>query len=176
MVKERFGVIQLGGNDATVLGEDVHVGAQAPEFQAQTQDWNVINVLEETQGKVRVIASLPSISTGVCDRETRRFNEEAASLSEEIVVIPISADLPYTQANWCSAAGIDRVMMVSDHLEMSFGLQYGCVIKERRILRRAVFVVDKNQKIVYADYMAALGDEPDYGAVLSAAKKALESS
>lgn len=173
MVKERTGILQIGGKYVTILGEDVSVGQEAPEFQAQTQDWNLINVLEETQGKVRIIAALPSIETGVCDRETRRFNEEAASLSEDIVIIPISTDLPYTQAKWCGAAGIERLMMVSDHYSVSFGEQYGCLVKERRNLRRAVFVIDKNRKIVYAEYMAALGDEPDYDAVLDAAKKVL---
>lgn len=176
MVKERKGILQVGGKDATILGEDVLIGQDAPEFQAHTLDWKYIQVLEATQGKVRIIAALPSIETGVCDRETRRFNEEASSLSDEIIIIPVSTDLPYTQARWCAAEGIDRVMMVSDHYETSFGIQYGCLIKERRTLRRAVFVVDKNGKIVYADYMKALGDEPDYAAVLKAAKSVLESS
>jgi len=175
MVIERTGLLQVGGKDATIIGADVEIGQDAPQFKAHSLDWNYIDVLKETAGKVRIIAALPSIETGVCDRETRLFNEEAASLSDEIVIIPISTDLPYTQAKWCGAEGIDRIMMVSDHYDVSFGEQYGCLVKERRILRRAVFVVDKNDKIVYAEYMKALGEEPDYEAVLASAKSVLDS-
>ena len=171
MVTERFGLLSVGGSEVTVLGYDIVVGQKAPEFSAQTLDWEIIKVLEVTKDKVRILAALPSIETGVCDRETRKFNEEAAKLDDDIVIIPISTDLPYTQSKWCAAAGIDQVMMVSDHLETSFGLQYGCLIKERRILRRAVFVVDQEGIVQYVDYMPTLGDEPDYTAVLETAEQ-----
>ena len=173
MANERFGLLTVGGSEVTILGEDIIDGQQAPEFKAQTLKWETIDVLSVTKGKVRIIAALPSIETGVCDRETRKFNEEAASLDDDIVIIPISMDLPYTQARWCAAAGIDQVMMVSDHLEASFGLNYGCLVKERRILRRAIFVVDQNDKIRYVAYMSALGDEPDYAEVIAVAKNVL---
>lgn len=171
MVTERFGLLRVGGSEVTVLGDDIEVGQKAPEFTAQTLDWEIIKVLETTEGKVRILAALPSIETGVCDRETRKFNEEAARLDDDIVIIPISTDLPYTQSKWCAAAGIDQVMMISDHLDTSFGLQYGCLVKERRILRRAVFVVDQEDTVKYVDYMPALGDEPDYEAVLAVAEQ-----
>ncbi|MGD2028169.1 MAG: thiol peroxidase [Anaerolineales bacterium] len=171
MVTERFGLLRVGGSEVTVLGEDIEVGQKAPEFSAQTLDWEIIQVLEFTKGKVRILAALPSLETSVCDRETRKFNEEAANLDDDIVIVPISTDLPYTQSNWCAAAGIDQVMMVSDHLETSFGLQYGCLIKERRILRRAVFVLDRENIVRYVDYLPTLGDEPDYEAVLAAAEQ-----
>jgi len=173
MVKERIGLLSVGGADATILGEDILEGQQAPEFKAQTLKWETVNVLSTTKGKVRIVASLPSIETGVCDRETRKFNEEAAALDDNIVIIPISMDLPYTQARWCAAEGIDQVMMVSDHLEASFGLNYGCLVKERRILRRAIFVVDQQDKIRYVAYMPSLGDEPDYEEVIAVAKNVL---
>lgn len=173
MLKERFGLLIVGGSELTILGEDVRTGQEAPEFKAQTLKWENIDVLESTKGKVRIIASLPSIETGVCDRETRKFNEQAASLDDGIVIIPISTDLPYTQARWCGAAGIDQVMMISDHMETSFGLNYGCLVKERRILRRAVFVVDSENVVRYVDYMPTLGDEPNYSEVLSVAKSVL---
>ncbi len=173
MVKERIGLLSVGGADATILGEDILEGQQAPEFKAQTLKWETVDVLSTTKGKVRIIASLPSIETGVCDRETRKFNEEAASLDDNIVIIPISMDLPYTQARWCAAEGIDQVMMVSDHLEASFGMNYGCLVKERRILRRAIFVVDQQDKIRYVAYMPSLGDEPDYEEVIAVAKNVL---
>ena len=147
------------------------MGQTAPPFMADTLSWEYIDVMEATKGKVRIIAALPSLETGVCDRETRRFNEEAAKLSDDVVIITISADLPYTQARWCGAAGIDQVMMVSDHKETSFGLKYGCLVKERRILRRAVFVVDAKDIVRYVAYMPTLADEPDYDTVLALAKE-----
>jgi thiol peroxidase len=137
-------------------------------------DWSTVKVLESTQGKVRIIASLPSLNTSVCDTETRRFNQEAASLNPNIAVIGISTDLPYTLKNWCAAAGVDKVMTVSDHYDANFGEKYGTLVKDRRILRRAVFVVDKQGKVVYADYMPTLGDQPNYEEVLAAAKEALK--
>ncbi len=174
MNKERSGLLQIGGQDVTVIGDDVKPGERAALFWAHTQKWERVEILGLTKGKVRIIAALPSISTGVCDRETRRFNEEAAGLGDGIAIITISADLPYSLASWCGAAGIEKVMMVSDHYDTSFGIQYGCLVKERRILRRAVFVIDAEDNVVYTDYMASLGDEPDYAAVLQAAKAALK--
>lgn len=170
---ERNGLIKFGGKDVTVIGADLLPGDLAPEFKATNQDWSIQPVLETTRGKVRIIASVPSLETAVCDRETRRFNQEAAALGKDIAIIVISADLPFTQKRWCGSAGIDQVMVVSDHHDASFGSKYGCLIKEARILRRAVFVVDRHGIIVYAAYMPALGDEPDYTAVLNAAKFAL---
>jgi thiol peroxidase len=173
MVKERFGLLKVGGSEVTIVGEDIVAGEKAPGFNAQTLNWESIDVLDATRGKVRIIATLPSIETGVCDRETRKFNEEAANLDDGIVIIPISTDLPYTQARWCGAAGIDKVMMVSDHIETSFGLNYGCLIKERRILRRAIFVIDRENIVRYVEYMPTLGDEPNYPEVLAVAKSVL---
>jgi thiol peroxidase len=122
---------------------------------------------------VRVLAAVPSLETSVCDRETRRFNVEAANLSSDVRIFVVSADLPYTQKRWCGAAGVDRVTTLSDHMEAEFGEKYGCLIEERRILSRAVFVVGRNDQVAYSAYMAALGDEPDYEAVLAAVRAAL---
>ena len=172
---ERKGLLQIAGSDVTVIGPDIKVGDHAPDFIAQAQDWSFVNVLESTHGKVRIITSLPSLNTGVCDTETRRFNQEAAALDKDIVVIGISTDLPYTLKNWCAAAGVDKVILVSDHYDTNFGEKYGTLVKERRILRRAVFVVNKQSKVVYVDYMTALGVEPNYEDVLNAAKGAVKS-
>jgi len=158
----------------TIIGKDIQVGQKAPEFKAHTQGWEYLNGLADTQGKVRIIAAVPSLETSVCDRETRRFNEEAAALSDDILILIVSMDLPYTQKRWCGAAGIDQVITLSDHMKAKFGKKYGCLVKERRILRRAVFVVDQNDTVVYVDYMPALGVEPDYTAVIEAAKQALD--
>jgi thiol peroxidase len=173
MVEERKGLLKLGEQDVTIVGPDVKAGDYGLDFQAMTQDWRVIDVLEEHNDKVKIIAAVPSLETSICDRETRQFNQAASELDEDIVIITISADLPYTQARWCGAAGIDRVLVVSDHYSTDFATKYGCLIKERRILRRAVFILDRTNRVVYAEYMPALGVEPDYGAVLAAARKAL---
>jgi thiol peroxidase len=174
MTTERFGLIKIGGNDATVIGDDVQVGQPAPEFTVHALDWSLVRGLADTKGKVRIIASVPSLDTPVCDRETRRFNTEAAALGKDIVIQTISTDLPYAQKRWCGAAGVDQVMVLSDHQKVEFGEKYGALIKERRVLRRAVFVVGRDDKLVYVAYMAATGDEPNYEEVLEAAKKALE--
>ena len=173
MATERFGLIKVGGKDATVVGDDLKVGMKAPDFTVQTLDWALKHGLADTEGKVRIIAAVPSLDTDVCDRETRRFNQEAASLSKDIVIEVISTDLPYAQKRWCGAAGVDQVMTLSDHMTTEFGERYGVLIKERRILRRAVFVVGKDNKLVYVAFMPALGDEPNYSEVLDVAKKAL---
>jgi thioredoxin-dependent peroxiredoxin len=173
MTTERFGLIKVGGKDATVIGNDVKVGQKAPEFTVQAPDWSIRHGLADTAGKVRIIAAVPSLDTEVCDRETKRFNQEAASLGKDVVIEVISTDLPYTQKRWCGAANVDQVMVLSDHLSAEFSERYGVLIKERRICRRAVFVVGKDDKITYAAYMPALGDEPNYPEVLDAARNSL---
>jgi thiol peroxidase len=174
MSNERTGLIKFKGNDATIIGPDMKPGDHAPEFTVQSPDWVHFSGLKETSGKVRIIAAVPSLDTDVCDRETRRFNVEAASLGKDITILVISTDLPYAQKRWCGAAGIDQVIVLSDHMLVDFGTKYGCLIKEARVLRRAIFVVDRGGKITYAAYMPVLGDEPDYPAVLAAAKLALD--
>ena len=174
MTVERKGVASFAGIETTLVGADIEVGQGAPEFTGQAQDWSLVKALESTQGKVRIIGSLPSLNTSVCDRETRRFNVEAASLGEKIAIIMVSTDLPTMIKEWCAAAGIDQVLVLSDHLETECGVKYGVLMKELRIFRRAVFVVDQGGTVVYADYMASAGDEPVYEEVLAAARSALE--
>ena len=173
MATERIGLIQLAGKDATIIGDDVQVGHTASDFSVQALDWSMVRGLGDTQGKVRIIAAVPSLDTDVCDRETRRFNQEAAGLGADIRIEVISTDLPYAQKRWCGAAGVDQVMVLSDHMAVEFGEKYGCLIKERRTLRRAVFVVDREDKVTYVAYMPALGVEPNYEEVLAAARAAL---
>jgi thiol peroxidase len=170
---ERKGLMEFRGQTVTIIGEDVKVGEQAPEFSALTMDWSSMNALESTQGKVRIIGSLPSLSTAVCDRETRKFNIEASSMSDNIAILMVSMDLPFTLSQWCAAAGVDRVITLSDQRDAEFGEKFGVLLKELGIFRRAVFVVDPNGKIDYVEYLPTLGDEPDYEAVLEAARKAL---
>ena len=171
---ERVGLLKFNGKDVTVLGPDIQVGQPAPEFAVTAQDWSLFTGLKDTASKVRIIGSLPSLSTSVCDRETRRFNQEATDLDPRIVILTVSMDLPFTLKNWCAAAGVDRVKTLSDHKTGDFGQKYGVLLKDERIFRRAIFVVDQNDKVVYSAYMPALGDEPDYPQVLDAARRALQ--
>jgi thiol peroxidase len=174
MTIERVGIFKFAGKDVTVVGPDITIGQKAPEFSVLTQDWSTFNGLQDTKGKVRIINSLLSLSTSVCDRETRRFNQEAAALGDGIVILTVSMDLPYTIKNWCAAAGVDQVKTLTDHKNTDFGQKYGVLLKEPRVFRRAVFVVDRSDKVVYAAYMPVLGDEPNYPEVLNAARLALK--
>ncbi len=173
MTFERFGIVKFRGQAVTVLGADLKPGEAAPEFTVQNLDWAPFRGLADTQGKVRIISSVLSLETDVCDRETRRFNQEAAALSKDVAILVISHDLPFTQKRWCGAAGVDQVIVLSDHMSAEFGVKYGLLIKEARILRRAIFVVDRTGKLTYVAYMPALGEEPNYSEVLEAARAAL---
>jgi len=172
-VVERKGLIEFRGQDVTVVGEDIRVGDQAPEFFVLTMDWTWMNALEDTQGKVRIVGSLPSLNTAVCDRETKKFNSEAGSLGSDVAILMVSMDLPWTLNQWCAAAGVEQVTTLSDHKNSEFGIKYGVLLKELRIFRRAVFVLDRSGKVVYVEYTPSLGDEPDYSLVLEAARNAL---
>lgn len=171
---ERVGVMELGGKPATIVGEDVQVGQAAPEFTVQANDWSTVSGLASTAGRVRIIAAVPSLSTNVCDKETRTFNERASELGEGVRVLVISSDLPPTQRSWCAAAGVDRVQTLSDHMNLDFGNKYATHMKERRWHRRAVFVVGADDKLAYVAYMPTLGQEPNYDEVLAVAKGLLK--
>lgn len=174
MTTIRTDVIKLGDKPATLLGDDVQVGQPAPEFTCVAPGWAAINPLQESKGRVIILSAVPSLDTEVCDRETRRFNLEASSLSDDIVIYTISTDFPMAQKRWCGAAGVDKVKVISDVLETDFGLKYGLVIKERRFLRRSVFIVGRDGKLVYVNYLPSLAQEPNYDEVIAAAKEALK--
>ena len=142
MTLERPALIVFGGKPQTVIGADLKPGDQAPSFTAVGQDWSTVDALAQSAGKVRVLAAMPSLETSVCDRETRRFNEEASALGEDVEIFVISRDTPLTQKRWCGAAGVERVTTLSDHALGEFGPAYGALMKETNLLRRAVFVVD----------------------------------
>ena len=174
MTTVRTDVFKLGDKFATLLGDEVKVGDPAPEFTSVVPGWGAVNPLEESKGKVIILSAVPSLDTETCDRETRRFNEEAAKLDEDIVIYTISTDFPMAQKRWCGAAGVDRVKVVSDVLDTEFGLKYGILIRERRYLRRAVFIVGRDGRLTYVNYLPTLGTEPDYDEVISAAREALK--
>ncbi|RJP50771.1 MAG: thiol peroxidase [Anaerolineaceae bacterium] len=173
MTTVRNDVFKIGDNFVTLLGDEVKAGDLAPEFTAVVMGWKKVNPLQDDKGKVIVLSAVPSLDTDVCDRETRRFNEEAAKLGDDIVIYTISCDFPMAQARWCGAAGVDKVKVVSDVVDAEFGVKYGILIKERRYLRRSVFIVGRDGKLTYVNYLPALGNEPDYDEVIAEAKKAL---
>ena len=169
-MKERTGIITMKGNPLTLLGNEVKGGDVAPDFEVLSNDLSPVT-LSSFRRKVCIVSSVPSLDTPVCDTETRRFNEEAGRLSSDVAVLIISMDLPFAQKRWCGAAGVTRVQTLSDHRDASFGTSYGVLIKELRLLARAVFVVDRNRIVQYVQLVKEITQEPDYDAVLTAASK-----
>nr|WGD62121.1 thiol peroxidase [Bacillus subtilis]WGD68633.1 thiol peroxidase [Bacillus subtilis]WGD75279.1 thiol peroxidase [Bacillus subtilis] len=160
--------ITFKGGPVTLVGQEVKVGDQAPDFTVLTNSLEEKS-LADMKGKVTIISVIPSIDTGVCDAQTRRFNEEGAKLGD-VNVYTISADLPFAQARWCGANGIDKVETLSDHRDMSFGEAFGVYIKELRLLARSVFVLDENGKVVYAEYVSEATNHPNYEKPIEVAK------
>lgn len=170
-MNERTGELTFKGGPLTLLGDRVSAGDTAPDFKLSANDLSPVS-LADSAGKVRIISVVPSLDTGVCDKQTRRFNEEAAALGDGVAILTVSADLPFAQSRWCGAAGVDRVQTLSDHYDMNFGNAYGVHIKELRLDTRAIFVVDSANKIVHAQYVPEMTDFPDFDAALAAAKAA----
>ena len=171
-MKERFGLITLKGQPVTLMGNSVREGEAAPDFHVVDNDLKPFSFFS-LNDKVVIITSVPSLDTPVCDLEARRFNQEAAKLGDDVQILVISMDLPFAQKRWCAAAGVNNVLTLSDHKEASFGTQYGMLIKELRLLARAVFVVDRQKIIRYMELVKEVGQEPNYDLALEAAKKLL---
>lgn len=167
---ERPGAITFKGNPMTLVGNTVAVGKPAPSFTAVGNDMKPVD-LASYKGKVVILSSVPSLDTPVCDTETRRFNEEAGKLGDGVAVLTISLDLPMAQKRWCGAAGVENVKTVSDYKDRSFGQAFGLYIKELGLLARAVYVIDKDGVIQYEQLVTEVTQEPDYDAVIQAAKK-----
>ncbi|NJB68034.1 thiol peroxidase [Desulfobaculum xiamenense] len=168
---DRTGIITLHGNGLTLAGTPVQVGQKAPNFTVLDTAL-APKTLADYAGRVLIISSVPSLDTPVCDMETRRFNTEAANLGD-VTILTISTDLPFAQKRWCGAAGVDKVVTLSDHRDLSFGMAYGLVIRELRLLARAVLVVDPKGVIAYQQIVGEVSQEPDYAAALTAARAAL---
>lgn len=168
-MEERTGIVTIEGNPLTLIGKQPKVGEPAPDFEVLDNDLSPVK-LSSFRGKVCVIASVPSLDTPVCDMETRRFNEDAVMLGPDVTILTISMDLPFAQKRWCGTAGVDKVTTLSDHLSASFGEAYGVLIKELRLLARAIFVLDKNGILQYVQLVKEVADEPDYNEVLGALK------
>jgi thiol peroxidase len=171
MAEERKGAVTMRGNPMTLVGPELRVGQKAPAFTAVGKGLAPVT-LDQFKGKVKIIAAIPSIDTPVCDAETRRFNEEASKLPGDVQILTISMDLPFAQARWCGAAGVDKVTTISDWRAAEFGQKYGALIKELHLLARAVFVIDKNDNVVYSEYVKEVANQPNFEAALEAARKA----
>src|SRR5215475_7288228 len=168
---ERPGATTLKGNPMTLIGPELKPGDAAPDFNVTDGALKAVS-LKDTGSQVRIISVVPSLDTPVCDAQTKRFNEEAAKLPG-VDIITVSMDLPFAQKRWCGAFGVDKVKMLSDHKDGSFGSNYGTLIKELRIESRAIFVLDGENKIRHAEYVKEVADHPNYEAALNAAKGAV---
>jgi thiol peroxidase len=169
-MKERAGAVTMKGNPLTLLGTKLGVGDPAPDFTAVGNDLNPVK-FSSYRGKVCIVSSVPSLDTPVCDMETRRFNTEAAKLGDRVAVLTVSMDLPFAQKRWCAAAGVENLTTLSDHRDAAFGSAWGLLIKELRLLARAVYVVDKEGVIRHAQLVKEIAEEPDYDAVIEATRK-----
>src|SRR5690625_772663 len=162
--------VTFGGDPVTLAGNPIEVGDNAPDFTVLSNDLKEVK-LSDYSGKVKLIAAVPSIDTGVCSEETKRFNQEADKL-DNVHVLTVSMDLPFAQQRWCAANGVKNLDTLSDHRDADFGEKYGVLMKELRLLARAVFVVDSNGHVTYVEYVNEVTNHPDYEAALEAAKKA----
>jgi thiol peroxidase len=165
---ERAGAATSRGNPLTLIGPALKPGDNAPDFDVIDNSLSPVN-LEKTGSAVRIFSVVPSLDTPVCDAQTKRFNDETAKMPG-VEVYTVSMDLPFAQKRWCGAFGVDKVKMLSDHRNASFGTSYGTLIKELRIESRAIFVVDRSNVIRYVEYVKEVADFPDYEAALKAAK------
>jgi thioredoxin-dependent peroxiredoxin len=172
MIIEREGAITFGGNPVTLIGQEVKVGDIAPDFTVLTEELKPYS-LNDGKGSVRLISVITSIDAdaGICDMQTRRFHKETAEM-ENVEVLNVSADLPFAQVRWRRASGLDNVKMLSDHRDLSFGRAFGVAIKELRLLARTIFVLDKDNKVTYVEYVPEVTNHPDYDKAIAAVKEA----
>jgi thiol peroxidase len=169
-MQERNGIITMRGNPLTLVGTELKVGDQAPDVTLLGNDLSPVK-LSSYKGRVRILSAVPSLDTPVCDMQTRKFNDEAGKLGDDVAILTISMDLPFAQTRWCGAAGVEKVVTLSDHRDAAFGTAYGVLIKDLRLLARAIFVVDKEDTIQYLQLVKEIAEEPDYEAALGAVKK-----
>lgn len=171
-MQDKDAVVTMNGEPLTLAGKRVKVGDLAEDFEVVANDLSAVK-FSSFRGKVCLISSVPSLDTGVCDIQTRKFNEQAKALADDVVVLTISMDLPFAQGRWCGAAEVENVQTLSDHRKAQFGNAFGVLIKELRLLARAVFVVNKDGVVRYIQIVDELTNEPDYEAALKVAKELL---
>ncbi len=171
VVNETVGLVVAGGKPITLLGKQVYVGDQAPNFKVVNDRFSPIT-LNDFANKTVLISVVPSLDTGVCSLQTKRFNEEVANLPEDVAILTISNDLPFAQKRFCSTEGVESLKVLSDSVWRDFGAKYGLMIKDMGLLSRAIFVIDKKGKISYKELVADISTHPDYDAALNAVKEA----
>ncbi|RMF62161.1 MAG: thiol peroxidase [Calditrichaeota bacterium] len=169
MPVERPGAVTFKGNPLTLLGPEIKVGDKAPDFKVLAGDLSEVT-LSTDSGKVRLILSVPSLDTPVCDQETKRFNTEATNFPDNVLVYTVSVDLPFAQNRWCGTEGVKNVKTLSDHRDLSFGDAFGTHVKELRLLSRAVFLIDADDTVRYVEYVPEIGEHPNYEAAIEAIK------
>jgi len=162
--------ITFGGNPLTLVGQEVKIGDKAEDFTLLKTDLSPVK-LSDYNGKVKILSIFPSVDTGVCSAQAHRFNKEASNLGDDIQIIAISNDLPFALGRYCAAEGIDKIITLSDHKDLDFGLKYGFAIEELRLLARGIVVIDKDDNIKHVEYVAEVTNEPNYEAALSIAKE-----
>lgn len=170
---ERKNVVTMKGNPLTLTGEEIKIGQKARDFKALNTNMEEVT-LSSFKNKIKLIASVPSLDTPVCDLEIKRFNDEASKLSKDLAIIFISMDLPFAQKRFCQANDIKIVKTLSDYRDADFGLKFGVLIKELRLLARAIFILDKDDIIKYGQIVPELSSHPDYDAVLLALKNVVK--
>lgn len=161
--------VTFAGNPVTIIGNEVKVGDKAPDFVALNAELKPVK-LSDYDGKVKIIVVYPSIDTGVCAAQNRRFNVEANSLTD-VVVLSISCDLPFAQSRFCGAEGLSNIVTLSDHKDLDFGEKYGFVIEELRLLTRGTVIIDKEGIVKYVEHVPEITTDPDYETALKIAKE-----
>ena len=169
-MEKRTGVVTFAGNPIALLGKEVKVGDKAPAFTL-LDNGLAEKTLADYAGKVKVISVVPSLDTGVCDAQTRWFNQNVSKLGENVVVLTVSVDLPFAQKRWCGAAGIDQVETLSDHRDLSFGENYGFVLEGLRLLSRGIVVIDKDDVVRYVEYVPEVTSAVNFDAAEAATKE-----
>jgi thiol peroxidase len=172
---ERYGAVSFKGVPQTVLGRPLQVGDPFPSVSLVAPDLGAVD-LNSFEGQVRLVSVVPSLDTGICDAQTRRFNDEAEKFGDQLKVITVSADIPFAQRRWIKEAEVKNITVLSDHQNMSFGDATGTHIRELRLNQRSIFVVDRNNTVAYVEYVPEVAQHPDYDAALEAARKLIPSS
>jgi len=168
-MEERKGAVTFWGNPVTLLGPQLEVGQKAPDFRLLATDMKEVQ-LSHSKGRVRLLSVVASLDTPVCDLQTQRFEEEASKL-KDVAIYTISMDLPFAQARYCGAHNIKNLQTLSDHREASFGIAYGVLIKELRLLSRAIFIIDRDDTVRYVEYVKEVSQHPDYDGAFEALQK-----
>ncbi len=168
-MKRNANIVTFGGKPVTLLGKMVRTGMNAKNFYCIGQNLEQVK-LSDYQGKVRIISSVPSIDTGVCSQQTLKFNREASKL-EGVHIISVSNDLPFALKRFCEAEGVYNMTVVSDHKDLDFGLKYGLLIEEHRLLARAIIIIDKDDVVKYVEIVKEIGELPDFDKAFAVAKE-----